>query len=799
MERSAIFGRWLPLAAATLGLLGPGQATAEDASALLEVLEENVVSGASRSSESASQAPAYSSVITGQQLRQLGLRRLDEALNFLSAGMFTHDRMSTPETGARGVSLTRDFNNHVLVVLDGMVMNEQAGGWFFYHDLPIELIDRVEVILGPGSVLYGNQAMLGVLNVVTRNPRDTEGVHGTVQFGWSPPVLADGSFGKPTFATLGRDHRYALMMAQPLCVFGESGAVLFGVDHADFDGPRVTFAYQPVAERADGTPVADYGDHTLPNMWGGPVDRQWFRRTTGGFARLELLGASWTTRATITDSAMPQMDLFENRVGGAYDDPANRNQYLTVLSNLRYDIRLDERLTGFGRAYFGFSRTTLTRLVLSHDLREASVPLGVVDPEQCPIGPLGPCRKDSRFIGRWQGLELQGTYDWLGEGSLSSMLGLDVRLRTSAYEFVATDVATGQSYGSDPAFTRWHGGGHKQANEYTAGTYLQQSWRPVPEFTANLGARFDVDSRIPSRYLADALSPRVALIGAISDHLTLKGIYSTAFRAPSFQEAYIVNGRLLPNPDGLMPETVSSYELVGTLRSGAHHLTLGGFYTDWSNLIELQIINATAPSVSRYQNVSGIQNFGSNGSYDSSFFERRLRVGVNATVAAARRKLTAQQRDRNREFGVDETVPLTVAPRAYGNAHASYLFDRHQTTLSMAMAVLGPRIADQAYYGGDVSNLSPRPRVPTQLELRSALTGRLPTLAQVGYTLGMSYAFDGQQPYVIGPNQGLPRYLAPQPVHPELALRNRLTVFFGLDFALEPVTHRLHHDLKEGP
>ncbi len=797
MQRSVIAGTWLPVATVALSLFGSLPVRAEDASSLLEVLEESVVSGASRSAESASQAPAYSSVITGTQLRHLGLRRLDEALNFLSAGMFTHDRMSTPETGARGVSLTRDFNNHVLVVLDGMVMNEQAGGWFFYHDLPVELIDRVEVILGPGSVLYGNQAMLGVLNVVTRNPRDTQGVRGAVHFGWSPPIRADGSFGKPTLSNVGRDHRYALSMAQPLCVFGESGALLLGIDHADFDGPRVTFAYQPVARRADGSLTADYGDHTLPSMWGGPVDRQWFRRSTGGFARLELLGVSWTTRATHTDSAMPQMDLFENRVGGAYDDPANRNQYVNVLSNLRYDARLDQRLTGFGRIYFGFSRTTFTRLVLSHDLRESSVPLGVVDPEQCPIGPMGPCRKDSQFFGRWQGLELQGTYDWLGEGSLRSMLGVDMRLRTSAYEFVATDVATGLSYGSDPAFTRWHGGGHKSADEYAAGTYLQQSWRPLPEFTANLGARFDYDSRIPSQHLSDALSPRVALIAAPSDQVTLKGIYSTAFRAPSFQEAYIVNGRLLPNPDGLIPETVSSYELMGTLRSGAHRLTLGGFYTDWSNLIELQIINATAPSVSRYQNVSGIQNYGSNASYDSSFVERRLRVGVNATVAAARRKLTLQQRDRNRDFGVGETVPLTVAPRVYGNAHASYSFEQNDTTLAFAVAVLGPRIADQAYYGGDISNLNPRPRVPTQVELRSALTGQIPTVSAVGYTIGFNFAFEGHQPYVIGPNQGLPRYLAPDPVDAELALENRLTLFLGLDFALEPDAFSSHGEAME--
>ncbi|MGC4064799.1 MAG: TonB-dependent receptor [Polyangiaceae bacterium] len=757
-------------------------ARAGDESDLLEVLEENVVSGASRAAERASDAPAYSSVITGEQLRQFGIRRLDEALNFLSTGMFTQDRMSTAESGARGVSLTRDFNSHVLVVLDGMVMNEQGGGAVYFHDIPIELIDRVEVILGPGSVLYGAQAMLGVVNVVTKAPKDYAGYHAYTTFGVSPPLRSDGSFAKLTLDSLGHDNRYALNVARPFRLFGIEGGYVVGADYSDFKGPRITFATQPVAAGPNGTPVADFGPAIAPGTWGGRVSEQWFRRTTGGFTRVDLGDWSWTTRATLTNAAMPQMDLFENRVGGVYDDPRNSNRYVTALSNLRYSTRISERLTGMVRGYFGYSQTRFSRFVLAHDQLIPGTPLGVVDPEQCPIGPSGPCTKESLFASRWQGLEVQTTADWFGDGAYTTMIGVDGRLRTAGYEFVATDVRTGLSYGSDPASTRWHGGGHKRADETALGAYLQQVVRPTSFLTANAGLRIDYDSRVASKYLSNALSPRVALIVAPTDSWTIKGIYSTAFRAPSFLELYIVNGRLLPN-SGLQPETVSSYELMSSFKAGAHTLTVGGFYANWKNLIELQIVKATAPSTSNYANVSGIDNYGINGSYEGAFFDRRLRVGLNATAAEARRRLSDAQQERNADFGVGDTVPLTVAPKLYGNARASYQWDH--TTIAVAAGVFGPRIADQAYYGGDPSNLTPRPEAPTQVEIRSALTGEMPRVPMVGYTLGFNYAISGLQPYVIGPNQGMPRYLVPQPVHPELALVNRFTLFLGLEFHID--------------
>ena len=254
---------------------------------------------------------------------------------------------------------------------------------------------------------------------------------------------------------------------------------------------------------------------------------------------------------------------------------------------------------------------------------------------------------------------------------------------------------------------------------------------------------------------------------------------------PVFLELNLVNGGLLPNPNGLKPETVSSFEAITSLRFGSQHWTLGAFYAEWKNLIELQVLQAQAPAVSEYANVPGIHNYGVNLAYETSFFERKLRLGWNSTYAIAWRELTPEQVARNAQFGVGTETPVTVAPQIYGNVRASYSITSH--TITVAAQYMGRRIADQAYYSGEPSNLTPRPEAPPQLELRGVLTGPIPGVKRVGYTLGGSYAFSPWQPFVVGPNQGHPRYLVPQGSAAELAFVNRLTIFAGIDIHLDTV------------
>src|SRR6185503_17011460 len=113
-----------------------------------------------------------------------GIHSLDEAINFLSLGMVTENPLGAVAIGARGVLVTQDYGSHVLLLINGHSVNEQWGGTAYFERgaaIPLELVDHIEVILGPGSVLYGSNAMLGVINVVTKRAKDYDGVHAVVE------------------------------------------------------------------------------------------------------------------------------------------------------------------------------------------------------------------------------------------------------------------------------------------------------------------------------------------------------------------------------------------------------------------------------------------------------------------------------------------------------------------------------------------------------------------------------------------------------------------------------------------
>lgn len=94
-------------------------ARAGDEDDIEALLNENVVSGASKSAESASDAPATVVTLSGEDMNRFGMRSLAEAINFLGAGLVTQDPLHSVEIGGRGVLLTSDFGNHVLIVVDG--------------------------------------------------------------------------------------------------------------------------------------------------------------------------------------------------------------------------------------------------------------------------------------------------------------------------------------------------------------------------------------------------------------------------------------------------------------------------------------------------------------------------------------------------------------------------------------------------------------------------------------------------------------------------------------------------------
>src|SRR5205814_1495674 len=87
--------------------------------------------------------------------------------------------------GARGINLG-DFNSRMLLLVDGHRINNNLTDGAFIDTafiLDMDLIDRVEVIRGPGSALYGNNAFFGVINVVTRKGAQLNGLEVSGEYG----------------------------------------------------------------------------------------------------------------------------------------------------------------------------------------------------------------------------------------------------------------------------------------------------------------------------------------------------------------------------------------------------------------------------------------------------------------------------------------------------------------------------------------------------------------------------------------------------------------------------------------
>jgi len=136
----------------------------------VELFSSDLVEAASRVIEPVESAPASVSIIGSQELRAMRYPTVFEALRG-TRGVFVGDDRLYQTLGFRGFNRLGSYGNRVLVTLDGTPMNDDWI-WSSYvgFDLRTDLddIDHIEIVRGPGSVLYGTSAFSGVVNLVTR-------------------------------------------------------------------------------------------------------------------------------------------------------------------------------------------------------------------------------------------------------------------------------------------------------------------------------------------------------------------------------------------------------------------------------------------------------------------------------------------------------------------------------------------------------------------------------------------------------------------------------------------------------
>ena len=140
----------------------------------LEDLMKIPVFGASKYEQNTANAPSAITIVTADDIRKYGFSTLADLLRSVRGFYVSYDR-NYNYAGLRGFAATGDYNSRFLFQVNGHRVNDNIYdlnyiGTAFILDL--DLIDRVEIIRGPGSSLYGSNAFLGVINIITKKTKE---------------------------------------------------------------------------------------------------------------------------------------------------------------------------------------------------------------------------------------------------------------------------------------------------------------------------------------------------------------------------------------------------------------------------------------------------------------------------------------------------------------------------------------------------------------------------------------------------------------------------------------------------
>lgn len=170
--------RWLLLAGVLLSITVPTwaqQKPADLASQSLEDLMNIEVTSVSKTTQTLSTTAAAIFVISEEDISRSGALNIPDLLRMVPGTDVSQINANTWAISARG--LNQRFSNELLVLVDGRTVYTETFGGVFWEvlDLPLEDVERIEVIRGPGGSIWGGNAVNGVINIITKKSSDTHG------------------------------------------------------------------------------------------------------------------------------------------------------------------------------------------------------------------------------------------------------------------------------------------------------------------------------------------------------------------------------------------------------------------------------------------------------------------------------------------------------------------------------------------------------------------------------------------------------------------------------------------------
>ena len=272
-------------------------------------------------------------VITADEIRKSGARTVAEAIE-RTTGVEVTD--NGPLGAVIGVSIRGSSSTQVLVLLDGRRLNSPGTGGFDLSDLPIPLekIDRIEIVRGPASALYGADALGGVVNIITKKPTGFEstitgvgGSHGL----WTLGADNAGRVGNFYYDLYVNELRYGGYRINSDLDQTTTGAKL-GYDFSKDSSLEATFNY---GEKAIGVP----GSIEFPS----PLAREWDRT----------LDSALTYKVRFSKELDASVSVYENRDKILYNDPNNPPYSINISTSNGVDLQTNWLITYWNRLTLG--------------------------------------------------------------------------------------------------------------------------------------------------------------------------------------------------------------------------------------------------------------------------------------------------------------------------------------------------------------------------------------------------------------------------------------------------------------
>uniref|UniRef100_UPI0040269C2C TonB-dependent receptor plug domain-containing protein n=1 Tax=Candidatus Wunengus sp. YC63 TaxID=3367699 RepID=UPI0040269C2C len=516
---------------------------------------------ATRHETKISKAPGIVTVITTEEIKILGYRTFVEILRTIPGFEILKDGSNGVVVPAvRGIT----SSNKVRLMLNGHFVNSPFTGSAFgrFDDFPVENIKKIEIIRGPGSAMYGENAFTAVINIITKDAKDIDGVKVSSGYGSFETYEENVVFGKT----------YGNVDVSGMLHYRQTGG---------FDG---------IVESDRQTIL----DNTL-SSFGVPAVSQAPGRVHDGRQEYDM-----NLKVAYKEFYFEGLYINKNVspfIGGPQyaltDESQIRDNY--VFGEVGYKKKYEEKLTIKPRLYY--DQFDLDNYI-------ESLPEGTTVPfdtdgdgnydtlNTYPDGFIGNGKVTQKIVGT----EIPFDYE-LFDGNMVT-LGLEYRLiNQTNIEFSSNfHPATYEVLDSVQKFSDTYPF-LKEATRRIWSVYLQDTWDITDTLNLTLGARHDQYSDF-----GGATSPRSGLTWAFMKDASLKLLYGEAFRAPNFVEMFTTNQPAIQGNEDLDPETIRTYE-VGLSYKFNKYVTSGinYFNNDIKDLIVRRTLESN-PNTSRYEN-----------------------------------------------------------------------------------------------------------------------------------------------------------------------------------------------------